>query len=118
VRIVDALRARPAAAAYLGRSAGRMALSAITVAELWSGVRNADEAGAMEDFLSVFEIVPITHSIARKAGEYRNRFGSSHGIGLADCLIAATADATGAVLVTYNRRHFPMCERLHVPERD
>ncbi len=36
--------------------------------------------------------------------------GPSHGTGLADALMAATAEASGADLVAFNRRHFPMVE--------
>ncbi|MFN5219653.1 MAG: hypothetical protein ACK5FE_01870 [Cyanobacteriota bacterium] len=41
--------------------------------------------------------------------------GPSHGTGLADALIAASAEAAGATLVTLNRRHFPMLADVLVP---
>ncbi|MCA1719025.1 MAG: type II toxin-antitoxin system VapC family toxin, partial [Actinobacteria bacterium] len=46
---------------------------------------------------------------------YRRDYGPSHGTGLADALIAATTEETGADLVTFNRRHFPMISRITVP---
>jgi predicted nucleic acid-binding protein len=35
--------------------------------------------------------------------------------GLADALIAASAEAAGATLVTLNRRHFPMLAEVLAP---
>jgi predicted nucleic acid-binding protein len=46
--------------------------------------------------------------------EYRR---SHQGIGLGDCLIAATADVEGLDLATLNARHFPMVKDLEAPFR-
>jgi predicted nucleic acid-binding protein len=53
--------------------------------------------------------------IARLGGAYRRRFGASHGVLIPDALIAATAQAHGARLVTRNARHFPMLDDVLVP---
>ncbi len=50
----------------------------------------------------------------RKGGLYRRDYGPSHGVGLADALIAATAELHQAKFVTLNARHFPMVE-VEVP---
>jgi predicted nucleic acid-binding protein len=44
----------------------------------------------------------------RKAGVYRRRFGGSHGVEIADALIAAAAHVHGLTLCTRNLRHYPM----------
>ena len=44
----------------------------------------------------------------RRAGSYLLRYARSHGIGIADALIAAAASTTGLQLWTLNRRHYPM----------
>jgi predicted nucleic acid-binding protein len=62
-----------------------------------------------------FTIVPVDKTIARSAGLIRRQFGRSHGVGLADALIAATAQAAVSVLVTFNLRHFPMVEAKRAP---
>ncbi|MFZ3115096.1 MAG: PIN domain-containing protein [Syntrophales bacterium] len=51
-----------------------------------------------------------------KAGLYRRQYGPSHGVGLADALIAATAEANDAKVATLNKTHFPMIEVV-VPYR-
>jgi len=44
-------------------------------------------------------------------------FGNSRWtvLGLADALIAATADVKQATLVTLNKKHFPMLQDISVP---
>ena len=42
-------------------------------------------------------------------------YGKSHGTELTDALIAASAEAVGARLVTHNTRHFPMLSNVHIP---
>ncbi len=113
--LVEYLRGNPRAIRYLERLEGELLLSAITVAELFSGVRGEGEEMALEQFLQVFEVVPVGQDLARRGGLYRRDYGRSHGTGLADALIAATAEAAGAVLVTFNRRHYPMTSQVKVP---
>jgi predicted nucleic acid-binding protein len=52
-----------------------------------------------------------------RRGLWRRDFGPSHGVGLADAVIAATAAEKGATLVTTNRKHFPMLTSVLVPYR-
>lgn len=54
-------------------------------------------------------------SIAVTGGLYRRDYGKRHGTGLADALIASTAEARQATLVTLNAKHFPMLTELLVP---
>jgi predicted nucleic acid-binding protein len=44
----------------------------------------------------------------RQAGAYLARFRKSHGVEIADALIAAAATTAGLRLWTLNRKHFPM----------
>lgn len=113
--VVEYLRGSPDADAFLRSVASeRLYLSTITVAELFSGVRD-DELASLNDFLSVLEIVSVDEAIARRGGELRQRFGPSHGTGLADALIAASAERSGCRLASFNARHYPMFEDLLVP---
>lgn len=112
--IVDYLRGRDEAAAFLEARPEPLLLSVITVAELYAGVRKGEERRVLEGFLSAFEIIHLDKEIAQKGGLYRRDYGISHGVGLADALIAATAELQQARLVTLNARHFPMLE-VEVP---
>jgi predicted nucleic acid-binding protein len=112
--LVDYLRGRRKAAAYLEARPEHLIISAITVAELYAGVRDGEESRKLTQFLGAFEIIPLDAAIAQKGGLYRRDYGPSHGVALADALIAATAALQQARLVTLNARHFPMLE-VEVP---
>mgnify|MGYP000852648065 CR=1 FL=1 len=43
---------------------------------------------------------------------YRRDYGKSHGVGLADAILAATAEAEKAELKTLNTKHYPMLKGL------
>jgi predicted nucleic acid-binding protein len=113
--LIDYLRDRPEAVAFLEDCQRPLALSVITVAELYAGVREGDERLRLDAFVEAFELLPLDSRAAAQAGLWRQRYGRSHGTGLADALIAACAAAAGATLATLNRRHFPMLTDLLVP---
>ncbi|BDA73460.1 hypothetical protein RIVM261_037260 [Rivularia sp. IAM M-261] len=92
-------------------------VSAITVAELYGGVREGKERKALDEFIRVFEVVPVSNEIAVKGGLYRRDYFKSHNVGLADAIIAATSDIKSASLVTLNQKHFPMLTNVIIPYR-
>ena len=113
--LIDYLRANPQAVDFLENLTQLILISSITVAELYAGVREGQERTALDNFISVFEIVAIDEKIATLGGLYRRDYGKSHGVGLADALIAATASIKQAKLVTLNQKHFPMLTDLIIP---
>jgi predicted nucleic acid-binding protein len=106
--LIDYLRGRSEAISYVESLTAPLILSVITVAELYSGVREGEERAALDNFVSAFEVIPVNDEIAVQGGLYRRDYGKSHNVGLADAIIAATAVSRGATLVTLNRKHFPM----------
>jgi predicted nucleic acid-binding protein len=60
-------------------------------------------------------MVAVDEAIAVKGGLYRRDYSKSHNTGLADALIAATAEIKNAELVTLNKKHFPMLSNVIVP---
>jgi len=113
--LIDYLRGRAEAVSYMEGLTGQLLISAMTVAELHAGVREGEEREALDDFIASFEIVPVTEMIASIGGLNRRDYGKSHGVGLADAIIAATAEVEEADLVTLNKKHFPMLENIIVP---
>lgn len=113
--LIDYLRSKSQAVSFLENLKELLLISSITVAELYAGVREGEERTALDNFLRVFEIVPLDEQIAVLGGLYRRDYGKSHGVGLADALIAATASIKQAKLVTLNQKHFPMVTDLIVP---
>jgi len=113
--IIDYLRSQAQAVAWLEGATEQLSISVISVAELYSGVREGSERAVLDTFLLAFDIIPIDERIASQGGLYRRDYGKSHGVGLADALIAASVELRNAVLVTLNEKHFPMLEDVLVP---
>ncbi len=113
--LVDYLRGRSEAVNYLDNLSAPLFLSVITVAELYAGVRNGQERKQLDSFINAFGIIPLDDTIAITGGLYRRDYGKSHGTGLADALIAATAMTRQLTLVTLNKKHFPMVKTIVVP---
>ncbi len=87
-----------------------LAISCVSVAELYAGMRAGEEA-ATEEMLQALEIHPVTFEIAQRAGLIRaaqRRLGRT--FTLDDMMIAATAIEYGCPLVTDNRRDFEIPE--------
>lgn len=113
--LVDYLRAREEAIVFLETKAQPMIISTISVGELFARVKEGRERAVLNEFFGAFEIVPLTFEIAEIGGLFRRDFGKSHGVRLADAMIAATAKHKDATLVSLNQKHFPMIRNLMIP---
>jgi predicted nucleic acid-binding protein len=110
--LVDFLRGNNQAEAFIATQADRITLSAIVVAELYAGVKGEAEREALDALVSLFRIVPVDVEIAKAGGLYQRDYGKSHGVGLADAILAATTEAWKADLKTLNIKHYPMLKGL------
>ncbi len=110
--MVDFLRGHPKAVAIVQTSSNRIILSSIVVAELYAGVRGNDELNTLDNLISLFRVIPVSPILAKSGGLYKRDYAKSHGIGLADAIIAATADSENADLKTLNTKHYPMFKGL------
>jgi predicted nucleic acid-binding protein len=110
--IIDALRGRPAARrlAELRRRGIEPWACAISVEEIWRGLRRGEEQ-AVRRFFGAVRIAPIGAHEGEQAGTWRRVF-AEQGVTLhqADCLIAAAAHGIDASLATANTKDFPMNE--------
>ena len=110
--LVDFLRGETKATAFVNANSTHIILSSIVVAELYAGVKNDEERATLEDFVSIFPVIPVSAEIAKAGGLYKRDYGKSHGVGLADAILAATAEAEKAELKTLNVKHYPMFREL------
>lgn len=101
------------------RSIDKIALSALVVAELDFGAKASQHSARNLDnlykFLDIVQIVPFDIECAGAFGTIKSKLrviGKPTGRG--GCLIAATAIAHKAVLVTANMRHFENIEGLRI----
>lgn len=113
--LIDFLRGRAEAIDFLERHVDDLHVSAVTVAELYQGVREGRERTRLSATLSALTVLPLTEEIAENAGLLRRDFRASTGCGLADCLIAATAFQHRMALATLNAKHFGMLKEVVVP---
>jgi len=81
--------------------------SPVSAAELWAGAR-PPEHDALRGLFHALRCLPIDEESGRQAGDYLRLYRKSHGVELADALIAATAVTHKASLWTRNRKHYPM----------
>jgi len=86
----------------------RLTISAITYLELLQGMRSRTELRVVQKSLAMrnTERLPVTPAITQRATELMERLSLSHGLGLGDALIAATALERGMALITSNMKHF------------
>jgi len=110
--LVDFLRGYGKAVSFVNSNSDRIILSSIVVAELYAGVKGEGEQFILDSFVSLFPVVAITAEIAKTGGLYKRDYGKSHGVGLADAIVAATAEVEGAELRTLNVKHYPMFKYL------
>jgi predicted nucleic acid-binding protein len=113
--LIDHLRASTPATEYLAGLEGRPSCSEISRIEVLQGLRSTERQAAARLF-ALIEWVPVTESIAQRAGALGREWRRSHpGIGVADLAIAATAQELGSRLATRNLKHFPMFKGLRAP---
>ncbi len=110
--LIDFLRGYNKAISFIEKFSSQIILSPIVVAELYAGVKGAEELSILDNFVSQFRVIPITSEIAKVGGLYKRDFRKSHGVGLADAILAATAEKEKAELKTLNVKHYPMINGL------
>jgi predicted nucleic acid-binding protein len=112
--LIDRLRGRAEVLQLVDERLGDLATSSLVIAELYQGVRD-HEREALDELRDSLMVLDATTEIAEQGGLHARQFRSSHGAGLIDCLIAATATHYDLQLVTLNAKHFPMLTNVEVP---
>jgi predicted nucleic acid-binding protein len=112
---IDYFRGRPAAIDYFENLNEGAVLSVLVLTELLAGVRNNKERAFITRLSDVYDMLPVSFEVAQLAGEYMQTYGRSHGTGIIDALLAATAKVHRLKLVTLNIKHFPMLEDAIAP---
>lgn len=118
--VIYVIKRRPLQALELfNQQAGRMAISAITLAELMHGAEKSSRPptnlAVVEDFCSRLEVLAYGAKAAQHYGSIRavlERQGQT--IGVNDLHIAAHARSEGLTLVTNNMREFERVESLQL----
>jgi predicted nucleic acid-binding protein len=80
--------------------------SVVTQMELIVGCRNKTELRALEKFLQRFQVVQITELISNQAAELLKTYRLSHGLLIADALIASTVLSLNCAFLTRNHKDY------------
>ena len=100
-------------------SAGHtLATTCVNLAEVERGLRSKERRRAA-GFLDALRFLVTDREAAQRAGQYQAEWAKrGRTIHTADALVAGTARAHGAVLLTHNLAEFPMRDlRVELPER-
>lgn len=111
--LIDALRhrhRRRELLADLVQAGHTLATTALNVAEVYAGMRG-EEAQRTEALLSALDCYDLTGASGRRAGALKQQWArKGRTLALADMIVAAIALERGCILMTDNRRDFPMEE--------
>ena len=110
--LVDYLRRHRLSMEYVDRLNRKPSVSIVTVAELFAGASSQREEKKISILLDGLHVLAANSDVAKRAGAFVRLYRASHDVGLADALIAATAEHHRLDLATLNVKHFPMFKRL------
>jgi len=89
-------------------------ISAITKMEVIKGTRDRLHGQRVMKNLKRMAILPLSHKIGLRATDLLQSYHLSHGLEIADALIAATAIETDCPLFTYNTKDFRFIKGLRL----
>lgn len=90
------------------------AISVVTQMELIVGCRNKTELKTLEKFLEKFQVVPLDAAISNTAVQLLRQYRLSHGLLVADSLVASTAISQNWAFVTKNQKHYKFIDGLNL----
>jgi predicted nucleic acid-binding protein len=96
---------------------GLPACSAISILEVQLGVKTKDEEGKTDRFLESLKVFDVNMDIAKMAARLIREYKAKGvTIDIPDSIIASTCILNDMILVTYNRKHYPISElKFHLP---
>lgn len=95
---------------------GPLATSVVTVVEVWQGARER-EIERTRLFFSGVSVVPLDEDLAEASGQLARALREKgYTIGLADAVVAATAQRLDVPVLTTNRKHFECVPGLRVED--
>jgi predicted nucleic acid-binding protein len=114
--LIDASRGVAAAGAFLNQAQAEtgVIISVISAMELVRGCRDKRQLADVTMLIHSSRVLPVTSRVSILALAFLEEFALSHGLGLPDALIAATAVRAQMPLYTRNTRHFSMIRGLAV----
>jgi tRNA(fMet)-specific endonuclease VapC len=111
--IIEVFRGNQAISTIIsGFAARELAVSSVTVMELYVGARDKTELASLSQYLKSFSLFHVSNEISSQAMALIHQFAFSHRLSVPDALIAATAIQHGATFFTRNKKHFSPIREL------
>lgn len=96
------------------KASSGLAISIVTQMELMVGCANKAELQTLENFLKQFYIIKIDEAVSDTAVDLLRSYRLSHGLLIADSLIAATAIVWNYPFITKNQRDYKFIQGLNL----
>ena len=91
-----------------------LAISIVTQLELMIGCRNKSELRNLDKFIKQFQIIKLNEAISEQAVELLRLYRLSHGLLIADGLIAATALKLNLPFISKNQNDYRFISGLNL----
>jgi len=96
------------------KSSSSLAISIVTKMELIVGCANKAELKILDNFIKQFDVIKIDQYISDNAVDLLRLYRLSHGLLIADSLIAATAIVYKCPFITKNQRDYRFIQGLNL----
>jgi len=83
-----------------------LAISSITVMELFYGARDKKELEKLKKFVKLFTVIDLDKDISQTSTTLIETYAKSHSLSIPDSLIASTCKIHNLTLFTYNKKDF------------
>src|SRR5436305_1159451 len=110
--LIDISRGNGDAADFVDALPEEIFIGRISAMELIVGARNKSDQKVIEKFIDLYSIKELSDAIGHEAHAQLKRYAKSHGLTLADALIASTAMVNDLTLVSRNEKHFRPIKQL------
>lgn len=94
--------------------ASQIALSSITLTELYYGAKNKNELSIIENYLLHYRIIHLDENISSESLRLIKLYAKSHGLTIPDAIIASTLILYGYPPFTYNIKDFKYIRGLNL----
>jgi len=81
-------------------------INAIVWIETIQGSKSKSEIRSIEQYLDSYQLIPIDDEVSEEARRLIKQYSNSHGLMLADSIVAATCVVYNLELLTLNLKHF------------
>jgi predicted nucleic acid-binding protein len=114
--LVDVGRGVDEAIAYLENieTTSSLAISVVTQMELIVGCQDKKELKTIDKFFERFDIISLNEKISNIAVELLRQYRLSHGLLIADAIIAATAISVDLPFISKNQRDYRFIKNLKI----